>query len=251
MHPCSALHFTSHPSGAAALLSSLHALAAAASASGHCAAFGEIGLDYDRLSHCDAATQRTYFSAQLDVAATLDLPLFLHSRAAADDFYAILAPPLRAGRFPRGGLVHSFTGSLAEMRRLVALPGLHIGVNGCSLKTEENLDVVRQVPLDRLQLETDGPWCEIRPSHAGAALLEGFDAAGEEERRGAGERAKPVKKERWRQDSMVKGRNEPCEIAKVAWVVARVKGVPVEEVVEAAWRNSIAMFDLGERAGVL
>lgn len=245
MHPCSALQFTTHPSGAASLLSSLHALAASASASGHCCAFGEIGLDYDRLSHCDAATQRTYFSAQLSLAATLDLPLFLHSRGAAADFAALLAPPLRAGRLPRGGLVHSFTGSLAEMQALLAL-GLHIGVNGCSLKTAENLDVMRALPLDRLQLETDGPWCEIRPSHAGAALLEGF-VARDEEGEGGGARAKPVKKERWEQGRMVKGRNEPCEIAKVAWVVARVKDVPVEEVVAAAWRNSVAMFGLGER----
>lgn len=176
--------------------------------------------------------------AQLDVAAELDLPLFLHSRAAAEDFEAILAPYLREGRLPRGGLVHSFTGTRGEMERLLAL-GLDVGVNGCSLKSEENLDVVRAIPLEHLQLETDGPWCEIRPSHAASAWLKDWPGNGVE--------AKAVKKEKWVEGAMVKGRNEPCEIGKVAWVVAGVKGVPVEEVVEAAWRNSVRMFGLGER----
>lgn len=46
---------------------------------------------------------------------------------------------------------------MEEMNRLVAL-GVDIGVNGCSLKTEENLEVVKAMPLDRIQIETDGPW---------------------------------------------------------------------------------------------
>ena len=45
---------------------------------------------------------------------------------------------------------------------------------------------------------------------------------------------------------MVKGRNEPCAIGLVAQVVAKVKDVSVEEVVDAAWRNSTKMFGLGE-----
>ena len=120
------------------------------------------------------------------------------------------------------------------MRELIDL-GFHIGINGCSMKTEENLEVVKDVPLNRLQLETDGPWCEIRASHAGMGYLK------EQE-----EPFKKVKKEKWDGEAMVKGRNEPAEIVKVAKVVAGVKGVGVEEVVDSAWRNSIEMFGLGE-----
>ncbi len=56
--------------------------------------------------------------------------------------------------------MHSFTGSREEMERLVQM-GLCVGVNGCSLKSEGNLEVVRHIPLDRLMLETDGPWVSL------------------------------------------------------------------------------------------
>lgn len=152
--------------------------------------------------------------------------------------------------------MHSFTGTKEEMLRLLDL-GLNIGVNGCSLKTEENLEVVRHIPLDRIQIETDGPWCEIRPSHASAKYL-----------KDAPPLPKAVKKEKWQKGCMVKGRNEPVAIAHVAHVIAKIKDVSVEEVCEAyvliphfffeiyfcsttnflysAWNNSIKMFGLGE-----
>ena len=85
----------------------------------------------------------------------VQLPLFLHSRAAHGDFESLLKKKLP--ELPRGGLVHSFTGTAEEMRKCVEM-GLSVGVNGCSLKTEENLEVVKGIPLERLMIETDGPW---------------------------------------------------------------------------------------------
>ena len=214
-----------------------------------------MGLDYDRLYLCEKEPQLVGFEAQLRSAASLDppMPLFLHSRAAAADFARLLKPHLPKLKQPKAGLVHSFTGTMDEMRELVDL-GLDIGVNGCSLKSEENLAVVKEIPLDRIQIETDGPWCEIRPSHASYRYLQRPNQddkerlGGERGAEGLPEMPRSVKKEKWQKGCTVKGRNEPCAIVLVAHVVARVKGVNVETVTEAAWRNSTEMFELGVTA---
>jgi TatD DNase family protein len=159
VHPCSAKTFDTHPGGPSQLLQELEELAIDAKKCGLATAFGEIGLDYDRLMLTGKDQQLKYFEAQLDIANRVQLPLFLHSRAAGEDFERLLASRLPG--LPKKGLVHSFTGTVEEMERLVAL-GLDVGVNGCSMKTEENLEVVKKIPLEHLQVETDGPWVRIR-----------------------------------------------------------------------------------------
>jgi TatD DNase family protein len=133
VHPCSAKHFDSHPGGPSELLSALRQLATEARDSGHAVAFGEVGLDYDRLFLTPKEQQLKYFEAQLEIAVEVQLPLFLHSRAASEDFERILGNKLE--QLPKKGLVHSFTGTVEEMQRLVNL-GFDIGVNGCSMKSE-------------------------------------------------------------------------------------------------------------------
>ena len=100
---------------------------------GHAVAFGEFGLDYDRLFLTPKEQQLKYFEAQLDIAVEVQLPLFLHSRAASEDFERLLKGRLE--QLPKRGLVHSFTGTVEEMQRLVDM-GFDIGVNGCSMKSE-------------------------------------------------------------------------------------------------------------------
>ena len=219
VHPCQARSFERYEGGPEGLLEELRRLVLDGREKGTVAAFGEIGLDYDRLHFCDKETQLVWFERQLDLACELGMPLFLHSRAAAADFERLLKE--RLDRLPRRGVVHSFTGSLEEMQSIVAL-GFDVGINGCSMKTEENLAVVKEVPLERLQIETDGPWCEMRPSQASAQFT-----------KDAPPLPKAVKKEKWSEECMVKGRNEPCTITHVAHAVAGVKGLPVEEVCEA------------------
>ena len=234
VHPCSCKQFTKTSTSSSIFPAQLKALALAAKESGHCVAFGEIGLDYDRLELCPKDIQLEYFAKQLDVAVEVGLPLFLHSRAAHQDFIRLLKE--RDHGLQKKGVVHSFTGTKEEMLELVEM-GWDIGVNGCSLKTEDNCSVVKEIPLERLQLETDGPWCEMRASHEGTKFLGDYKEEKE---------VKWVKKEKWVEGAAIKGRNEPCMIGKVAWAVAGIKGIGVEVVAEAAWRNSVKMFTLGE-----
>lgn len=130
----------------------------------------------------------------------LELPLFLHMRSAAQDFIEIIKR--NRSRFSLG-VVHSFTGSYEEAMQIIELD-LFIGINGCSLKTEDNLEVVKQLPLKSICIETDAPWCEIRPSHASSKYIKSHF----------------VSKDKKKHDvnSMVKGRNEPCNIMFVTYI---------------------------------
>jgi len=79
------------------------------------------------------------------------------------------------------------------------------------------------------------PQCEMRASHASAKYKDDAPPI-----------LKSVKKEKWNKDAMVKGRNESATIVQVAHVIAKVKGISMTEVCEAAWYNSIRMFGFGE-----
>jgi TatD DNase family protein len=258
------------PAKSADIIAELTTLLGEARSSGrnHLVAFGEFGLDYDRLHYCSKAIQLHSFTTQLKVAAALEpqLPLFLHSRAAHADFVGLLkstfGPQLE--KLQKGGVVHSFTGTIEEAQELMDL-GLYIGINGCSFKTVENCEVVRAISLDKMMIETDGPWCEVRPSHEGYKYLLEKKAPAEngaapdakqqqpqkskknqKKEPDVPERFKTVKKEKWEEGAMVKGRNEPCSIERVAKIVAGIKGVSLEEVCEATWRNTVKVFGLGE-----
>ncbi|XP_024986879.1 putative deoxyribonuclease TATDN1 isoform X4 [Cynara cardunculus var. scolymus] len=175
---------------------------------GKVVAVGECGLDYDRTHFCSPEIQRKYFERQFELAHLLKLPMFLHMRAAAGDFCDILEQNKQ--RF-YGGVAHSFTGTPEDRDKLLAFSNLFIGINGCSLKTSENLDALKGIPVDRMMIETDSPYCEIKNTHAGKNFIKSSWAS--------------KKKEKYDQDCLVKGRNEPCLVRQVLEVVGGCKGV--------------------------
>jgi TatD DNase family protein len=195
-------------------------------------AFGEIGLDYFYLDRASKELQQKAFLDQLEVATQFNLPLFLHVRDSYEDFVTLIKPFIP--RLPKGGVVHSFAGTTEEMLGLVEL-GFHISVNGVSFKAEPQLEMVRAIPMHRLQLETDAPWCELSSNGLITEYLKD---------------APPVppgrKPSKFVRGETVKGRNESCFINRVACVVAGVKGVSLEEVATASWRNSIELFRLDD-----
>ncbi|KAJ2773521.1 hypothetical protein IWQ57_001255 [Coemansia nantahalensis] len=227
-HPTRSTEPQAHAGGADAYFAALRALIDGNRA--RVVAVGECGLDYDRLQFADKEAQARSFVRHFALAEATGLPMFLHSRNAAADFARLVRE--NRHRFS-AGVVHSFTGGAEEARELLDL-GLYIGINGCSLKTDENLAVVRALPLDRLMVETDCPYCEIRRTHASHALL---PPAG-----GAWTPPEAKRKERWDSGSMVKSRNEPCMIRQVLAVLARLHSVDEAEVARRVFDNTRRVF---------
>ena len=198
---------------------------------GSLAALGELGLDYARLEFCDKETQKKGLIKQLELAKEeemKDLPLFLHNRETGDDLLNILKEHYFADGVERaGGVVHSFDDSIELAMKFIDL-GLYIGINGCSLKTEDNLQVVKEIPMDKLLIETDCPWCDIRATHAGSQYVTTKFEQKTEKKYEAG--------------LCVKNRYEPCHIVQVCQVIAGVKGVTAEEVANASRNNAYNLF---------
>lgn len=120
------------------------------------AAVGECGLDYFR-NFSPHEAQAAAFRRQLELAVVVGKPVFLHQRDAHADFLAIL----RDFRSKiAGGVAHCFTAGIEEARAYLEL-GLYIGITGwiCDERRGHHLrEVVRQIPRERLLIETDGPY---------------------------------------------------------------------------------------------
>ncbi|TXK80027.1 TatD family hydrolase [Paenibacillus sp. N3.4] len=171
-------------------------------------AIGECGLDYNR-DFSPRDMQRKWFEAQIQLACELQMPLFLHEREAHGDFVRMLKPYV--GQINKA-VVHCFTGTQQELQAYLQL-GYYIGITGwiCDERRGKHLrELVKQIPLSRLMLETDAPFLTPRDL--------------------------PVKP----QD----GRNEPAFLPHIAMSVAKCLNLPVEEVAEATTRNAQSFFGL-------
>jgi TatD DNase family protein len=131
-------------------------------------AIGEIGIDY----HWDDSpkdVQWAAFEAQLALAAELTLPVIVHNREASDDLLAILTTwtaTLPAALKNRPGVLHSFSAPPSAAERGIEL-GFCLGFTGpVTFKNADDLrHIAARVPLDRILVETDGPFLTPHPYH--------------------------------------------------------------------------------------
>ena len=164
-------------------------------------AVGETGLDF-HYNFSEQGQQEAVFRHHIQAAKVLDLPLIIHTREAEEATRRIIE---EEGVPPRGGVLHCFTGSL-EMGQWGIEQGLHLSFSGVlTFKKADSLrQVARQMPLDRLLIETDAPYLAPVP------------------KRGK--------------------RNEPAWVVRVAETLAQVHGVSIAQIAEATTANYRRLF---------
>jgi TatD DNase family protein len=171
-------------------------------------AVGECGLDYFR-DFSPRDLQQRAFVAQLELAAESRRPVFLHQRDAHEDFLRLLRPFRDA---LAGGVAHCFTGGPRELEDCLELD-LYIGVTGwlCDERRGAALrEAAREIPLERLLIETDAPYLLPRD-------------------------LQPKPRSR---------RNEPCYLPHILERLAALRAEPVTLLAETTRRNSEELFRL-------
>lgn len=174
-------------------------------------AVGETGLDYNR-DLSPRNVQRAALEAQVELACTLNKPLFLHEREAAADLLAILDN--FTGRLPRC-VVHCFTGTEAVAQQYIER-GFYVGITGWVGQKNRNRDLIqalRSIPPERIMIETDAPYL-TPPGYA----------------------------------PHIAGRNEPASLPRVAELLAIARGVSVEQVRADAYAASLQFFGLAAQS---
>ncbi len=164
-------------------------------------ALGEIGLDFFR-NHSRRDTQEKLFVSLLKLAKERDLPVILHCRQAEEELLRLVRPvlPLRA-------VVHCFSGTEAFLKECLGL-GFFVSFT-CNItypKAAALRELVRQVPLERMFLETDAPF--LPP------------------------------------EGMRGQRNEPAAVVRLAEAVAAIKGTTIQEVARMTTVGAEAFFGL-------
>lgn len=162
-------------------------------------AIGECGLDYF-YNHSDKKDQASALSAQLDLAAEHNLPVIFHVREAFDDFW-----PIFDSYKGLRGVLHSYTDNRTNLQKALERD-LFIGANGIMTFTrdQQQLEVARTIPLERLLLETDAPFLTPVP---------------------------------------FRGRvNEPAHVRLVADFLAHLRGEPLAELANQTSANAQTLF---------
>lgn len=126
-------------------------------------AVGEIGLDYSDET-ISPEKQKDLFYRQIQIAHQIKKPIIIHTREAEEDTLEILSQAYKAKELKNSGIIHCFTGSL-ELAKEALNMGFFISISGIvTFKSAYVLrDIVKEIPLNRLLLETDCPWLAPEP----------------------------------------------------------------------------------------
>ena len=164
---------------------------------------GEIGLDY-YYDNSDRDTQRKWFREQIRLAKDLDLPYIVHDRDAHEDILRIMKEEHYDGA---RGILHCYSGSLELSREFIKL-GFYISLAGPVTFAKARVPklVAKEVPFDKLLIETDSPYLTPEPFRG--------------------------------------KRNEPKYVRYVAEEIARIRNISVDEVAEKTKENFKTLFNL-------
>lgn len=166
-------------------------------------AVGEIGLDYHEGKEF-AEEQKEAFRVQLELASEWNLPVNVHLREATEDFLSIIRD---CRHLHLRGNLHAFGGSAEFFRQLSAYGEWYVGIGGVlTFKKASLAESVRDIPLERIVLETDAPYLAPTP-HRGE-------------------------------------RNESAYIPVIAAFLASRKGIDVEKVAEITTGNAKKLFSI-------
>ncbi len=179
-------------------------------------AIGEVGIDYadnvfTGVTYHDnpqlRETQEDAFRKQISLACEVSLPLITHCRGAYESFIPILAEE-RANRV--GGAVHNFEADLKTAKQLLGM-GFLLSFGGTITYPKETAlrEVVRQIPLDGILLETDSPYMPLY--------------------------------------QQTTDQNEPAHVAQVASTLAEIKGIDVGELVDAVYTNFSSLLKIQDQ----
>lgn len=171
-------------------------------------AYGEVGLDY-YYEHSPRSDQKRKFRDMLREARELDLPVIIHDRDAHEDTLRILSEEWSPDL---GGVMHCFSGDL-EMAGKVIEMGFSLSVAGPVTfpKAESLREVVRQIPIEHILIETDSPYLAPQPMRG--------------------------------------KRNEPAYVRHAAEAIAKIKGLSFDDVSRITSFNAMQLFGIGTISG--
>jgi len=171
-------------------------------------AIGECGLDYSYLKDLPIEKQEEFkimqekeFSKQIKIAQKYNLPLILHIRNLYQEALKILKENNYSGK----AVFHFFTGNLEEAKQILE-QGFYLGFSGVITYGNKLDEVIRDVPLERILIETDAPYVAPIPYRG--------------------------------------KRNEPLYVKEVAQKIAKIKNLPLEEIEKATFENSLLFFGI-------